>query len=689
MYTSVDAKRNTRLLNVSVDFGLDRLLKTTATTASQSKIKMPSLDDVPSSSSSAPRLNASDLQELKTSNIRNFTNSKVFYPNGYTPMSPTIPYINAHAHDNANQLSSYVLDSSITTADVDPMHASSLGLNNNLIEGSQESDFQHRAPSPPPIVARTDQNLVVASSVSDKRAQSAIPSQSRSSVRMQRQHQTQQSQQQQPSKSYAGYKFTSLDHFKAIAYETLLDEKSRKDLMNSAEFLEILKAQQNAVSFGIDLKKMIAKEFKEKGSYAAENEFILDIVTLALSEMEQNNLFAQSVEIQSAISKREIEETMSKLLKREDQRRERLEFFADKVLDTKHKIKVINDTKKAYLEHRRAELLDRDKRDKERKSDQNNNAAAELQAQITEKQTRRNEKINERMSYVTDMYNKKLERMSTTQTKMELEREEQQKRRQAATMSASSSFTRAKEMDQEKRVNSKREHDFKDARFHRNFDRFKSGRQAHLDKLSESQQRKIFAANQRRRAKENEKAQQLELTKIKFSKVDGASEISRSVGSQRKYMMHTTLVNKLGQPGQADDLLDITPGPGEYSPKQVSTVRCGKFGLAGSRPSSILAPPPSPGPMDYNIENRPSSQGVIPFMGRGKDDTDILIARAQLLPGVGDYNLPQNQSKGGKIPAAVVPSSIEVLLRQKRGSPGMYQSNLNLHLLCIYTLFNS
>ena len=74
------------------------------------------------------------------------------------------------------------------------------------------------------------------------------------------------------------------------------------------------------MSFGIDLKKMIAKEFKEKGSYAAENEFILDIVTLALSEMEQNNLFAQSVEIQSAISKREIEETMSKLLKLSAQR---------------------------------------------------------------------------------------------------------------------------------------------------------------------------------------------------------------------------------------------------------------------------------------------------------------------------------------------------------------------------------
>ena len=120
-------------------------------------------------------------------------------------------------------------------------------------------------------------------------------------------------------------------------------------------------------------------------------------------------------------------------------------------------------------------------------------------------------------------------------------------------------------------------------------------------------------------------------------------------------MMHTVLVNKLGQPeGGRSDPIDITPGPGDYDPVYPRTIKCGGFSKAGTRPSSVLAPPPSPGPGAYNLELRPQSSGVIPFMGRGKTDTDLLIHAAKLVPGPGYYNLPDNKFRGGKIPNAKV-----------------------------------
>merc|ERR1711907_392741 len=174
--------------------------------------------------------------------------------------------------------------------------------------------------------------------------------------------------------------------------------------MRNPRFLEILMKQQNAAPFSVDLKKMLSKEFKEKGSYAVENEFLVEIVALALSELEQNKIFAKSVHDQTAETKKEIEEKMSKLLKEEDLRRQRLEFFADKVLDTKSKLKAINDDRKAIVEQKRLEHIEKEKRDKERKKSNSVNAAKELQAQIEERQTKRNEIINQKMSHITDKY---------------------------------------------------------------------------------------------------------------------------------------------------------------------------------------------------------------------------------------------------------------------------------------------
>lgn len=91
---------------------------------------------------------------------------------------------------------------------------------------------------------------------------------------------------------------------------------------------------------------------------------------------------------------------------------------------------------------------------------------------------------------------------------------------------------------------------------------------------------------------------------------------------------------------------------------------------AGAFPTSILPSSASPGPGAYNLDNRPKTTGTIPFMGRGKMETDILVASAKLMPGPGYYDLPSNPPRGGKIPAARVPSGIESLLRIKSTLPG-------------------
>lgn len=119
----------------------------------------------------------------------------------------------------------------------------------------------------------------------------------------------------------------------------------------------------------------------------------------------------------------------------------------------------------------------------------------------------------------------------------------------------------AQEADQTFRLQSKLSHDRKEERFLRNIERTLSSREQRLAGLAEAETRKIFSANQRRRLIETEKTQNLELTKIRFGKVDGSADIKTSIASQRGAMLHKILVGKLGEPGENNDgELFSTPG---------------------------------------------------------------------------------------------------------------------------------
>ena len=78
------------------------------------------------------------------------------------------------------------------------------------------------------------------------------------------------------------------------------------------------------------------------------------------------------------------------------------------------------------------------------------------------------------------------------------------------------------------------------------------------------------------------------------------------------------------------------PGPGDYDPKLPRTITGGVIGTAGSNPSFILSNNSSPGPGTYNLSSpvKSTGTGVIPFTGRGKTNTDILISNSKLLPGI-------------------------------------------------------
>jgi len=115
----------------------------------------------------------------------------------------------------------------------------------------------------------------------------------------------------------------------------------------------------------------------------------------------------------------------------------------------------------------------------------------------------------------------------------------------------------------------------------------------------------------------------------------------------------------------------LLAGPGDYDPILPAVIIGGVMPRAGSTPASILPPPASPGPGSYNLDSRPKTTGTIPFQGRGKMETDLLIASAKLQPGPGYYDLPEKPARGGRIPAARVPSGIETLLRLKSALPGM------------------
>ena len=99
-------------------------------------------------------------------------------------------------------------------------------------------------------------------------------------------------------------------------------------------------------------------------------------------------------------------------------------------------------------------------------------------------------------------------------------------------MEAQGANTRSQENDREKRILSKQSIDFKEERFLRNMEAFKRDRQKHIENLALEQKRKNFQANNRRRLLETEKTQKLEITRVQFSKIDGASEIKESIDSQ-------------------------------------------------------------------------------------------------------------------------------------------------------------
>ena len=244
-----------------------------------------------------------------------------------------------------------------------------------------------------------------------------------------------------------------------------------------------------------------------------------------------------------------------------------------------------------------------------------------------------------------------------------LESEARGEERRARAREASDASTMAQQVDQMFRQQSKNAHDKKNERFNQNFALFKKSQSDHLQELADLELRRNFASNQRRRLLIAEKAQQIDLAKIRLSKIDSASEIKHSLESQRNVMIHKITTEKLQQGGKLS--IDTTPGifylssslqnelfflrvkslrftdlcdlfyvgPGEYSPVNTRKLTGGVIGRAGALSNSILSAPPSPGPASYDLNMRPKTTGAIPFMGRGKTDTDVLVTAAKLSPG--------------------------------------------------------
>jgi len=113
-------------------------------------------------------------------------------------------------------------------------------------------------------------------------------------------------------------------------------------------------------------------------------------------------------------------------------------------------------------------------------------------------------------------------------------------------------------LDQSFRQKSKEMYDLQDSRFNNNINRVRSSRQQHLENLALNELRRRFTANQRRRLLDTKKTQDLELTKIKLSKIDGSMEIKSSLVNQRNALIHKILVEKLQTNGNTDDF--TSPG---------------------------------------------------------------------------------------------------------------------------------
>lgn len=102
-------------------------------------------------------------------------------------------------------------------------------------------------------------------------------------------------------------------------------------------------------------------------------------------------------------------------------------------------------------------------------------------------------------------------------------------------------------------------YDRQESRFNSNIRSVRVSRQEHLQQLALEELRKRFTASQRRRMLETEKMQNLELARIRLSKIDGSSEIKNSLENQRNAMIHKILVEKLKKEGNSEDL-NTTPG---------------------------------------------------------------------------------------------------------------------------------
>ena len=132
------------------------------------------------------------------------------------------------------------------------------------------------------------------------------------------------------------------------------DPNLKNQFLNSPEFKDILKKQQSCISFDLNLSKIVSNELKN--NEFVDSGFILEIVTLALSELDQNNHFQNRINKQKYDTKYELEENMKSLLLYEDNRRERLEKFADKIIQSKQRISAIKETKNRIIEEKK-ELL--------------------------------------------------------------------------------------------------------------------------------------------------------------------------------------------------------------------------------------------------------------------------------------------------------------------------------------------
>jgi hypothetical protein len=133
-------------------------------------------------------------------------------------------------------------------------------------------------------------------------------------------------------KSTGGYKHLKLDSFKKIAEDALSQPERIKELLRDKEFQAVLDSQQKALSTDINLKNIVNGELK-RGSFPSR--FVIDIVTLAFSEMSSNSHFVASVQKAKMQAAKDIENSMSKLLQSEEERRLKLDAFAEKILVTR------------------------------------------------------------------------------------------------------------------------------------------------------------------------------------------------------------------------------------------------------------------------------------------------------------------------------------------------------------------